>query len=254
LLGLEWTLDPSGEANWRTRMNALFSELAKHDVGLLVNVDEVNVSVDEMAQLASTYQLLIGEGWKMALVMAGLPKNVTDLVEDDRISFLRRSRQRELGPIAAHEVENAYRLTIEEGGKTILDEALALMVDAAGGFAYMMQLVGYCVWSASGVSQTITSEHARAGIERAADEFERGVLATTYREMSPGDRAFALAMLKSTQPTTITSVAAAMGKGTNYASTYKKRLLKQGVIVEQEGKTFDFAMPGMRAYLMKKAE
>lgn len=249
MLGLEWSLEPREGANWRTRMTAVLEKLGEQDIGLLVNVDEVNVAVDEMVQLASTYQLFIGEGRKIALVMAGLPANTTDLVEDERISFLRRSRQRHLGLIPDMAVREALRNTVQEGGKEIDEHALARMVDASGGFAYMIQLVGYCTWGASGTGEKITPDHAEVGIAQAQEEFRTGVLETTVREMSAGDRLFASCMLADEGGSTLTDVARRMGKGTNYASTYKKRLMKQGAIYERVGGSFGFAIPGPREYL-----
>ena len=48
----------------------------------------------------------------------------------------------------------------------------------------------------------------------------------------------------------ITDVAKRMGKGANYASTYKARLLKQGVIEELDNGRFTFAIPLLREFLM----
>lgn len=56
-------------------------------------------------------------------------------------------------------------------------------------------------------------------------------------------------MLPDAMGSTLTAVAHRMGKGTNYASTYKTRLMRQGVISERAGNTFDFDIPGFREYL-----
>ena len=254
LLGLEWVIDVESKANWRGRMNAVLTELGERGIGLLICVDEVSVTVDEMVQLASTYQLFVGEGKKVALVMAGLPKNTTDLVDDDRISFLRRARMRKLGRISDAEVERAFRRTVVDAGKTICDEALARGVEAIGGYAYMMQLVGYCSWAESGDEPAISSQHMERGILHARSEFQAGVLDSTLREMSPGDLAFARAMLADQNGSRLSDVARRMGKGTNYASTYKARLMRQGIIAELPGGTFDFDIPSLREYLASTME
>ncbi|MDM8287865.1 AAA family ATPase [Slackia piriformis] len=253
VLGLEWVFDEEGSANWRSRMEELFEKLAEQDMGILVTVDEVRTDVDEMVQLVSTYQLFVREGRKASLVMAGLPSNVTDLVGDERITFLRRARQRHLGRISDGEIARAFRSTIENAGKEISPEALACLVEASRGFAYMMQLVGYFTWFESGTGSAITEEHARRGVALARSDFEAGVLDATYREMSKGDREFARAMLPDKDGSRLTDIAARMGKGTNYASTYKTRLMKQGVIGELPGGGLDFEMPFLREYLAEKA-
>lgn len=252
LLGLEWTVAPDGPTNWRGRMSAILEELGNRGVGLLICVDEISLAVDEMVQLASNYQLFVGEDKQVALVMAGLAKNTTDLVDDDRVSFLRRARTRKLGRIRDVDVRLAFLRTVEDAGKTVGDAALAKAVEAIGGYAYMMQLVGYCSWACSGSETEITEAHVERGIESARLEFRSGVLDSTLREMSRGDRAFARAMLADEGGSKLADVARRMGKGTNYASTYKSRLLKQGVIAELPGGYLDFDLPALRDYLRER--
>ena len=226
--------------------------LGQKEIGLLICVDEVSAQIDEMVQLASNYQLFIGEGRCVSLIMAGLPANTTELIDNRRVSFLRRAKHLELGRVSDLEVESAFRATVEDGDKTIESDALELAVDQIMGYPYMMQLLGYCAWEASGDSAEILISHVKQGMRRASKEFRIGVLESTYREMSKGDKAFAAAMLPDTDGSTLTDVARRMGKGTNYASTYKTRLLRRGVIEEQPGTTFDFSLPLLREYLAEK--
>jgi hypothetical protein len=197
----------------------------------------------------SSYQLFVRAGFNVALVMAGLPANVTDFVEDSRVAFIRRARQQYLETIHDAEVARAFRKTIERGGKSIDEDALAVIVEASAGFPYMMQLVGYFTWIESNESQVIRLEQARRGASNAQEDFRRGVLERTWREMSKGDRAFALAMLPDMHGSTLGEVAKRMGRATNYASTYKRRLMHQGIIGERAGNTFDFDIPLMREYM-----
>lgn len=80
------------------------------------------------------------------MVMAGLPSDVTDLIADERVTFLRRARQQYIGRIEDGEVKLALRRSVEAIGKTIEAEALELAAASIGGFAYMLQLVGYFMW------------------------------------------------------------------------------------------------------------
>lgn len=78
--------------------------------------------------------------------MAGLPSDVTDLIADERVTVLRRARQQYIGRIEDGEVKLALRRSVEAIGKTIEAEALELAAASIGGFAYMLQLVGYFMW------------------------------------------------------------------------------------------------------------
>ncbi|HIY50516.1 MAG TPA: hypothetical protein IAA43_01050 [Candidatus Olsenella avicola] len=82
--------------NWRTRMNRLFKSLEKYDIGLLITIDEIRVTLDEMIAFASTYQLFVREGKRVGLLMAGLLQQVSALLRDESVSFLRRCVQHHL--------------------------------------------------------------------------------------------------------------------------------------------------------------
>lgn len=249
VIGLQWESDNPLPANWRTRMNALFKDLSTHDVGLLITVDEVKATVEEMIQLASMYQLFVREGKKVALVMAGLPKHVSSLVGNEDVSFLRRARQHRLDSISNAEVLSAFRKTVENAGKSIDRTALDCATEAVHGFPYMLQLVGYFSWAESNGSKEVTEDNVARGVELASQDLETGVLDATYRELSDGDRTFLIAMLDNGETCRLADVAKKMGKPNGYAATYKARLLDQGVIEELSDGTLQICIPFFKEYL-----
>lgn len=249
ILNLEWVFAEAETANWRSRMEALLDQIEQHGSGLLITVDEVTPTVEEAVTLVSVYQLLIREGYKVALIMAGLPSDVTDLISDARVSFLRRARQRHIGRIENSEVRIAFKRTIESCGKSAEDKALDFAVHATDGFAYMLQLVGYFAWEESWGKDLVDADSVRRGAEAAHEDFKRGVLDATYREMSQKDREFVRAMLVDDGGSLLSDIARRMGVSNGYASTYKRRLLKQGVVGERPGGLLDFDIPLMRTYL-----
>lgn len=91
--------------------------------------------------------------------------------------------------------------------------------------------------------QTIAAEDARRGIAEAREDFRRGVLEATVREMSEKDLAFALATLDDSGGSRLVDIAARMDVTNGYASTYKRRLLKKGVVGERPGGRLDFDIP-----------
>ena len=51
-VAIDWTYAQEAQGNWRTRMNGIFKQLEKHDIGLLITIDEVTVDLEEMLQFA----------------------------------------------------------------------------------------------------------------------------------------------------------------------------------------------------------
>lgn len=123
LVSLEWQAGEDEPKNWRIRMEALLDQIERAGAGLLIAVDEVDPSVDEMIQLASIYQLMVMDNRRVALIMAGLPHNIEKAKGDRRISFVRRAQQRQLGRVADADVERAIQRTVEQGGREISADA-----------------------------------------------------------------------------------------------------------------------------------
>lgn len=252
LFGAERENPTHGPENWRTRMNRLFRSLDKYDIGLLITIDEIRVALDEMIAFASTYQLFVREGKRVGLLMAGLPQQVSALLRDESVSFLRRCAQHHLDSIADQEVADALRRTIESKGRTVGAIELRHMVEAIGGFPFMMQLVGYRVWDQSPCEREISEKDVRCGIELARSDLEQRVLAPTYRELSEQDIQFLEAMLPDDGDVSlIANVAKRMGVSSNYASKYRARLIEQGVIGARGRGRIGFDMPFFREYVEK---
>ena len=252
LFGASWEYRDPEKGNWRTRMTRLLDTLENHGLGLLITIDEVDPSLEELIDFAATYQHFVRENRKVALFMAGLPANVSTLLSDKSASFLRRAAQHQLGRIDDYDVRIAFRETVEDAGKTIEDTALDRAVAATDGFAYMMQLVGFRTWAASGERACIVDEDASQGAARAREDFISGVVRKTCQDLSEGDLAFLEAMLPDgDEPSSMTDIAQRMGKTTNYARVYRSRLVEQGLITPAGRGYVRFDMPLIRDYLLE---
>ncbi len=251
LVGIEWE-NPEQFTNWRHETTLLLDQLEQSDTGLLITVDEVQPTLPEMIHLAAVYQLLVTERRKIALLLAGLPHNILALEKDKRVSFMRRAQKQRLGRISDYEVRQAMIQTIEEGGRTATPEAIDLMVTAADGFPFMMQLVGFRTWDAQRATGTIDLPQAQEGIELARAEFLDSIVKTTYHSLSNGDRAYLAALLETEEPTN-SAVAKQLGKTNSYALQYKNRLMSQGVLDEESNGHLRFSLPLMREYAKQQS-
>lgn len=251
-LSVELDSNEAPKGNWRTKMTRILDRLQEVNIGLLITVDEVDPTLQEMIELAGVYQMFVRERRKVALFMAGLPHKVSKLIQDKSVSFLRRGKRRRLEKIPEPQVSLALARTIEDGGKSISNEALAQAAASVQGFAFMLQLVGYYLWEASGERSEILPENVSKGILVAQQEMDNSVLEPTYAGLSEGDLAFCRAMLESEGECAISDVAARIGKGTSTVNTYRARLIEQGVIGSPRRGTVQFELPFFREYLQSR--
>ena len=249
---ISWETSPNQAENWRTRVTKLLEKLAETDTGLVFSVDEVNGNLDEMIQLVATYQLFVRENRKVALLMAGLPFQVSTLLTGKTTSFLRRAARHELGSVPSYEVKEAFRLTVEEGGKEIGSKALDTAADSISGFPFMFQLVGYRSWNAARNAEEITRESVVKGIEIAQEELASRIFDATFMELSKGDVEFLSAMNPEKATTTREEIADRTGRNGGWISTYRRRLLEAGVLAENSRGVYSFALPGFAEYVRER--
>jgi len=244
----EFIEQPQG--NWRSRMSALLDELSEHSTGLLITVDEVNISLEELRRLVVTFQHFVGERREVALLMAGLPQNVSAMLHDKTISFLRRAMQHQLGAIhETYEVRETIKKTIELSGRTIQEQALEKVTVATGGFPFLIQLVGYHVWRQNPEQDDISLADADEGIRYALADMDNRIFAVTMRELSENDIRFLRAMLGDTTESKMADLIKRLGVSASYASQYRARLIEQGIIGSRGRGKVGFEMPQFREYL-----
>ena len=247
-------IDEKPTKSWRSRMTSVLKQLDEAGVGLLITVDEVNPRHDSLKKLVDVYQHFVRERRNIALLMAGLPSNVSLLLRDDDISFFRRAFQHRMEAIPLNEVELALQETIETAGRSISRKALEMAAASTDGFAFMVQLVGYYAWRQHPAEGKITKEDVEAAIAQAKRDMERLVFESTLRDLSPKDLAFLRAMADDEGDSLISDVALRMGVDASYARHYKQRLVEQGIVGAVARGKVAFEIPGLRVYLRKTAE
>lgn len=237
------------KTNWRYRMTDMLDELQKSEIGLVVTIDEIDPTLDELVELAAVFQHFVLEGYKVSLLMAGLPHNVSTLLNNKTVSFLRRAQHYKLGRIADHDVKEALWRTISENGREIDGGALDLAVEGIEGFPFLMQLVGYRSWDVSDEAKSISAHDVALGIDLAKAELEDRIFGATYRELSPGDIRFLTAMLEDGEESKISDLVERLDRSPAQVSQYRRRLIDAGVIGERTRGVIGFDLPYFREFL-----
>ena len=238
----------------RKAMAARIDTLKKHHAGLLISIDETQAADrDDLIAIATAVQHQIRERRDIAIVFAGLPQMISDLFNDQVITFLRRAKTNTLTDVPITEVKDAFAQTFASSGMTITDRQLGVAAETTAGYPYMIQLVGYHIWDAADMrnADTITDQDVHDGITAARTDLNNAVCIPELHGLSANDRAYLKAMSQDNGPSSTAEVAERMGKTPNYAATYRKRLLDACVIRETARGEVDFAVPFLREYLRR---
>lgn len=240
---------------WAGELRKLFDTLAPHSTGVCITVDEIH-SLDEaqLFELAAEVQHLIREDRPISLVMAGLPKAVEDLLAGDNkpTTFLRRAERPEMGNVDEGDVEDSFVDIIRGAGRSITADLAGACAKATGGYAFMIQLVGYHVWRQAGRGP-ITESDVEAGIQAAAKRIGSLVHAPALAELSEVDKTFLVHMSRDDGPSRLKDIAERLGQTSQYAGAYRDRLMKAGMIKATGHGYFTFEAPYLREYLRDHA-
>lgn len=245
--------DGQTRPGFRPLLETITDRLAEQGVGLMVSVDEVHRSaIDDLRELTTAVQHGFREERPLALVAAGLPSAVTDLLNDDVLTFLRRAHRFELGPVSPDDVALGLARPLDDAGRQITTNALRRAVTATEGYPFMIQLVGDELYRST-PDVVIDVDAAGRAIPAAARRLGRLVHETALADLSVIDRSFLVAMAHDDGPSRMGDIATRLGVDANYASQYRLRLLASGVIRAAGHGLVEFELPYLRDYLKDHA-
>ena len=241
------------QVSWEEQGQKLLSLLAEQGTGLVVTVDEIHAADrTELSQLAAYAQHYIQADLPIALIFAGLPAAVSDLLNEGVATFLRRADKYDLHAAAIGEVEKSYVELFGQSGMKIEPGVLKRAAQSTGGYPFLIQLVGYYLWRAAEAGGgKLDAEAADKAIEAALRRHERSVIEAALASASPRDMDFLNALAQLERPAAIKDIAAAMVTSQSQASNYRTRLVASGLAEPAGYGKVDFAIPGLAQYLAR---
>jgi AAA ATPase domain len=238
------------ESGLRNQLELLTSLLQRGQTGVLITLDEIHHNqIAELRELAITIQHAFREGREVAFVGAGLASSVSDVVSDGVLTFLRRADRHSLGAVARTDVERGFREPIEAAGRSISRAALQVMTDGAGGYPFMLQLVGAQTWRLRPEAGSITVDDAHEGVARARQRLGTLVHEPALADTTDVGRDFLRAMAQDDGPSKMADIRARLGVSDNYASQYRLRLIAAELIASVRHGYVDFTLPYLREHL-----
>ena len=215
--------------------------LKKRGLSLLITIDEIS-STPELREFAGIYQLLLRNNYHIALLMAGLPNKVSELQNDELLTFLLRSQRIYLEPLSLLTIKQSYRRAFNRKGRTIDDDTLNQITKMTNGYAYAFQLLGFLLWRTK--ETEITSAVVQKILPNYQAELYRNVYIKMYQELSNKDREFIKAMSESGKASVkVAEIAKKMHRDKNYISIYRRRLLDDQLITATKWGEVAFTLP-----------
>ncbi|QOL35058.1 ATP-binding protein [Bifidobacterium lemurum] len=254
-----------------TLRNAMFKRLESRKIskgkGILITIDETQAaSRDDLVAIATAVQHVIGaidetntpdqDKKGIAIVFAGLPSTINDLVNDEVTTFLRRALRCELTNVPITDVKNSFLSVVAESNKTIGDDEALKAAVHTDGYPYMIQLIGYYMWQSAQRRHCaeITDEDVTNGIADASRVFDDAVCAPVLDGLTSAERLFVSAMVPDhPADSAISDIEKRTKRSRSWVNKYRASLIKNTLIRSTGYGRVAFAIPHIGEYLSNRA-
>lgn len=196
--------------------------------GVLITIDEAHVipRLPDLAVLGAAIQLVTKRRQlPVAVLLAGLP----ELRQRFRGigTFLERLDFREIGNLSKESTAYALVKPAADRGVHYEDDALALLVDASGGYPYHVQLLGQRTWEAAGRRRQIALSDAEAGAAAAQLEMD-AIHQSRWDELSELERDYVYVVAThGPDPVEVSVIQDALGRTPGQLSSTRKSLIEK---------------------------
>ena len=236
--------------SFRYMLTGLLDDLRAKSIKTVFLIDEAHSSAKDLREFAVVYQHLVREEFDVALLMAGLPSSVNDILNDEVLTFLRRAWRVELQSIDPKAVEIAYQQAFNQAGRSFSGAALQTAAEATDGYPYLIQLLGYFIYQEG--SEKIDDQLVARALQLSKLELFKNVHDMLFQRLSARDRDFLFAMTPDDAQSDFGVIRERLGVSPGYASKYRERLLVAGLVKATGHGKLAFAPPYMREYLITK--
>lgn len=214
--------------------------------GIFLTMDELqSARIDDLHQLSDTIQDCVRDELPVALSVAGLPAEISELLQHPGTTFLRRAIPVDTEHIPADEVQKVLQETAALGGKRFDPGALDAATEVIDGYAFMTQLVGSIAFSITD-GEVIKEQDVQHALPLAQERIGLQVHQPALKVLPDRELEYLVAMLEHSRTG---EVASAMGIPANQQSTYQRRLKDRGLIRSPRYGHVDYALPFLREYV-----
>ena len=230
----------------------MFDKLKKKGIKVLITLDEVK-SNSELKAFAGYYQLLNRQDYPVALMMTGLPENISELQNEDVMTFLLRGKRIALSALNLAQVEISYNNVFKKSGYQVTEDILSKMALMTMGYSYAFQLLGYLVWNAAKENKVIDQSLLDEIKPEYLVELDQNTYTKIFSSLSPQDKKFVLAMAQSSKHrVSIKEIRERLNRPSNFVANYRRRLLDDQVIKSTNYGEVAFTLPFFKEYVLRQ--
>ncbi len=261
-LALGIDVDPAGgianTGDLEIDLTELFGELgaaaADLGIGLVLLVDEMHeVDDHEIGAIVGALHDARQLGLPITVYGAGLP-NLPSLLASTRNDAEQLFDVRHLDPFDDEVAAVALTSATTPEGVGWTGDAIRLVLDAAAGLPYFLQMYGKHVWDFA-LASPITGADARAGVASGRRELETVFIGAHWERATPAQRQYleALTLLEVDGRASTRAIAESLGATLGSLSSTRDQLLRKGTLYAPDRGAVAFTTPGFADFVRAHA-
>lgn len=219
-----------------TLIEKMLDKIKAKNMRVLIAIDEV-VSDSYMKIFAKTFQNLLVKDYPVFLLMTSLYDNISKLQDEKSLTFLYRAPKVYLSPLNYAAIANSYKSIFSIDDKTALD-----LTRLTKGYAYAYQVLGYLLFKSN--KKNIDSQ-ILSDFDQYLQEY---VYEKMWSELSKNDQLI-LKAIGDNEIITIKEILKKTGMTNSYFSSYRKKLIKSGILISPGYGLLQFALPRFNEYI-----
>jgi hypothetical protein len=228
--------------------------MRKARAGFGLFIDEMQDLDEELLTVLLSVQHLAGQrGWPFYIIGAGLP-NLPGKISEARTYGERLFLYRSIGQVNEEAASEALALPISRLGASLAPDALSLLLSAANGYPFFLQVYGRSVWEAAS-GKVISAEDAQVAVRLGTSDLDHGFFEARWQRATNAERLYLRAMAQDgDSPSSTGEIADRLGKSTTKLAVIRSRLIAKGVVYAPEYGSIQFTVPGMAGFIARQGE
>lgn len=228
--------------------------MRKARAGFGLFIDEMQDLDEELLTVLLSVQHIAGQrGWPFYIIGAGLP-NLPGKISEARTYGERLFLYRTIGQVDEQAAAEALVLPITRLGASLAPDALSLLLSAADGYPFFLQVYGRSAWEAAS-DKVINAEDAIMAVRYGTSDLDHGFFEARWQRATNAERLYLRAMAQDGQnPSSTGEIAERLGKSTSKLAVIRSRLIAKGVIYAPEYGAIQFTVPGMAEFIARQTE
>jgi len=187
------------------------------------------------------------------IIGAGLP-SLPRVLTEARSYAERLFEYRVIGRLSEADATLALTEPAQRLGAAFTADALRVLLDAADGYPYFIQVFGRTVWNLA-AGPVIDVDDAIAAVQFGVEQLDAGFYQSRWERATPAERRLMVAMaIDGDLPSSTAAVAERLNQQPSSLGPFRARLIGKGLLYSPEHGQIAFTVPGMADHIHRRVD